>query len=316
MVLLGNGDGTFKAGIVGPLNSLHYSRWCTAADINADGKLDLVTADGQGAGDQVGTSELSILLGNGDGTFQAPIHYASPQTESDENVVVNPEDVVLADVNHDGKLDAIESDYDHNLNVFLGNGDGTFQQAMGIPDLEYPRDVVATDVNGDGIVDLVVDNLGVSTGYARSRLEWLVPGSVSILLGNGNGTFQPAVQYNSVFYPGWLPPSLGDFRPDRDTGQCYSVNVMLDHPATDSPTRVTPAAVTPNPLSVNSVPGSTMILSGLPRPAAGRRARVAGSAPAKPRAANPTAERYQRRQEHHRDVHLEAGAVIRTLSLP
>ena len=266
MVLPGNGDGTFKAGIVGPLNALHYSRWCTAADINGDRKLDLVTADGQGVGDQVGSAELSVLLGNGDGTFQAPIHYASPQTESDENVVVNPEDVMLADVNHDGKLDAIESDYDHNLNVFLGDGDGTFQRAMGIPDLEYPRDVVATDVNGDGIVDLVVDNLGVSTGGSAFAAEGTVSGSVSILLGNGNGTFLPPVQYNSVFYPGWV--AVGDFnadsRPDLAITQVsngHSVNVMLNHPATDSPTLVTPAAATPNPLSVNSVPGSTVTLS-------------------------------------------------------
>jgi hypothetical protein len=268
LVLPGNGDGTFKAAIVGPLNALHYSRWSTAADVNGDGKLDLITADGQGVGDQVGTAELSVLLGNGDGTFQPPTHYSSPQTESDENVVVNPEDVMVADVNHDGRLDAIVSDYDHNINVFLGNGDGAFQQAMGIPDLEYPRDVVATDVNGDGVVDLVVGNLGVGPGGSAFAQEGTVPGSVSILLGNDNGTFQPAIQYNSVFYPGWA--AVGDFngddRPDLAITQVsngHSVNVMLDHPTADSPTLVTPAMAIPNPLSVNSVPGSTVSLSAL-----------------------------------------------------
>jgi hypothetical protein len=268
IVLLGNGDGTFKPGIVGPLNALHYSRWSTAADLNGDGKLDLITADGQGVGNQTGTAELSVLLGNGDGTFKPAVHYPSPQTPSDENIVVNPEDVALGDVNHDGKLDAIESDYDHNINVFLGNGDGTFQAAQGIGDLEYPRDVAFTDVNGDGNVDLVVDNLGVGPGGSAFAQEGSVPGSISVLIGNGDGTFQPPIQYNSVFYPGWA--AVGDFNGDTlpdvavtQVSNGHSVNVMLNHPATASPTLVTPASATPSPLLVNSVSGSTVALSAL-----------------------------------------------------
>jgi hypothetical protein len=274
MVLLGNGDGTFQPGIVGPA-VLHYSRWSAIGDFNGDGKLDLAIADGQGSGDTVGTAELTILLGNGDGTFRLGGHYASPQTPNGEkNIVVNPEDVVVADLNHDGKLDAIVSDYDHNINIFMGNGDGTFQPAVGIDGLEYPRDVIVADVNGDGIPDLVTDNVGVGPGGSAFAQEGSVPGSVAVLLGNGDGTFQAPIQYNGIYYPGWT--ALGDFNgdglPDLATTQVsngHSVNVSLNESPTRSPTLVTPAYATPNPLLVNTVLGSTANLTVLGADAAG-----------------------------------------------
>ena len=70
VVLLGNGNGTFGPAIANPPPLSHYSRWVTTGDFNGDGKLDLAVADGQGAGTTTGTAELTILLGNGDGTFR------------------------------------------------------------------------------------------------------------------------------------------------------------------------------------------------------------------------------------------------------
>jgi hypothetical protein len=232
IVLLGNGNGTFQPGIVGPA-ILHYSRWATTADFNHDGKLDLAIADGQGKGSTTGTAELTILFGNGDGTFSLGGHYASPGLPTSDTL--NPEDVKVADVNGDGKLDAIISNYDDNINVFLGNGDGTFQPAIGISPGEYPRSVNVVDVNGDGKVDLVVTDVGINTGGAEFATEGPKPGSVAVLLGNGNGTFQAPIQYTPFQYPGCT--AVGDFngdgRPDLAVTRVadgHSVNVMQNVP--------------------------------------------------------------------------------------
>lgn len=252
-VLLGNGDGTFKAGLVGA-NVLHYSRWSTTGDFNADGKLDIAVADGQGAGTQTGTAELTILLGNGDGTFKLGGHYASPGTPGADTL--NPEDVFVADLNKDGKLDVVVSDYDKNINIFLGNGDGTVKPAVGYETGEYPRTVAFADVNGDGKVDLVVNNLGIGPGGAEFAKEGAQPGSIAVLSGNGDGTFQAPTQYNPVpFYPGWT--AVGDFngdgKPDLAVTQVssgHAVYVMLNQPSSNAPPTVSTAAqANPNPVT-------------------------------------------------------------------
>jgi len=67
-LLKGNGNGTFQTGVAtAPLFS--YSRWITAGDVNGDGKTDLAIADGVGQGANTGNAELTILFGNGNGTF-------------------------------------------------------------------------------------------------------------------------------------------------------------------------------------------------------------------------------------------------------
>jgi hypothetical protein len=229
IVLPGNGDGTFQAGLVGPM-VLHYVRWVTTGDFNRDGKLDLATADGQGRGTTTGTVELSILLGNGDGTFTLGGHYASPQAGTEDGTL-NPEDVMAADLNGDGKLDVVVSNYSYNINVFLGRGDGTFQPAIGIVTGEYPRSVGAEDVNGDQKVDLVVTNVGINAGGAEFQNEGPQPGSVAVLLGQGNGTFQSPVQYSPFDYPGWTAVAdfTGDGLPDLAVTRVrdgHSVNIM------------------------------------------------------------------------------------------
>ncbi len=276
-VMLGNGDGTFQAPIYTPV-AMGYSRWLTAGDVNGDGKADVVIADGTGVNNQTGNAEITVLLGNGDGTFRLEGHYAAPPTPDsgfDGNGagdVVNPEDVMVADLTNDGKLDVVESLYDHSIDVFIGNGDGSFQPAVGYSTGEYPRAVVAADVNGDGKMDLVVDNVGVGPGGAVALEEGDVPGSIAVLYGNGDGTFQAPIQYTSIYYPGWV--AVGDFNGDglpdvavTQVSNGNSVNVMLNQSTAGAPTLTAPASAAgslpdePSTIYTNTAAGTTINLS-------------------------------------------------------
>jgi len=161
-------------------------------DFNGDGVTDFVVTNG-------GDNTIKILLGNGDGTFTAG---------STITVGLNPFAVAVGDFNGDGIADVVVTNAGRGatlgttIDVLLGNGSGGFTEASGSPITvaAQPTGVAIGDFNGDGIADLVVANYNATT--------------LSILLGNGNGTFTTAP--GSPFAVRAHPQSVavGDFNHD------------------------------------------------------------------------------------------------------
>ena len=157
-ILLGNGDGTFTpaAGLMTGI-----SNGVTIGDFNRDGISDLAVS-------RYNTNEVTIYLGNGDGTFTAKSSF-SPNATS----------IAVGDFNGDGVPDLAIANSGNNLIIMLGNGDGTFTAATTPPELGGHSYLVAVgDFNLDGNLDLAVAN---STSEGAN--------TVTILLGNGDGTF-------------------------------------------------------------------------------------------------------------------------------
>jgi hypothetical protein len=170
------------------------------ADLDRDGRPDLVTANHEG-------NSVSVLLGNGGGTFQARQDYATGS---------GPVSVAAGDLNGDGNPDIVTVN-ETDVSVLLGNGDGTVQAANDYPTGSMPDAVAVGDLNGDGRPDIVTANLN--------------GGSVSVLLGNGDGTFQVNHDYATAPYPGSVAVGdlNGDGRPDIVTANLYgdSVSALL-----------------------------------------------------------------------------------------
>jgi hypothetical protein len=192
-VLVGNGDGTFQpartvaAGIDDAL---------VAGDFAGHGRLDLAAVS-------AAANTVSILLGNGDGTFRPPVNYP---------VGTYPISIVTGNFTSDGHLDLAVVDRGNEVccvspgtdpggvSVLLGNGDGTFRSARQYLAGTAPHAIVAGDFNGNGRLDLAVADWGpltVSSLYGNV----ISTGSVSVLLGNGDGSFRLAEQYAVPSYP-------------------------------------------------------------------------------------------------------------------
>ncbi|HTR22741.1 MAG TPA: FG-GAP-like repeat-containing protein [Terriglobales bacterium] len=173
----------------------HYATSLAAADLNRDGILDLVIANschtsGDGGSDCSDGGAVSVLLGNGNGMFHPTTIYNSAGTAASS--------IAVADVNGDNVLDLLvanqcvsETDCTNgSIGVLLGNGDGTFQPAVSYVAGNGAHSVAVADLNRDGHLDLVVANACLNSGSCNN-------GGVSVLLGNGNGTFQAPVTYSS-----------------------------------------------------------------------------------------------------------------------
>jgi len=188
----GNGDGTFQLLSSSPFNGIGALRM-VVADFNHDGHLDIATANET-------SQNVSVLFGNGDGTFQP---------EKDYPLVSGPLELVVADLNNDGSPDLAVSigcsDSICNqgeVGVLLNNQDGTFQPAVGYDaGGVITEGIAAGDLNHDGNIDIVATNSNY--GY---------PSTVSVFLGHGDGTLAPAVNYMAENGP--IAVAIADFDGD------------------------------------------------------------------------------------------------------
>ena len=195
-VLLNQGGGTFA-----PARSYGMSAaaqtYLAVADVNGDGKSDVVVTGGLvGA-----TSSADVLLNNGDGTLAAPIH---------EEIGVSPSNVVIADVDGDGRNDLVVafSTYPSGggMAVLSNRGDGTFAAARTYPAGSRPGALAVGDLDGDSKPDVAV------VSY-----DGQVPGvqeNLSVLLNRGGGNFAPAIAYPAGEF--LTSVTMGDLDGDGD----------------------------------------------------------------------------------------------------
>ncbi len=174
-VMLAKGKGIFETGRVIP-GVTGLAEPILTGDFNNDGKLDLALPD-------FANSAVTILLGTGKGTFEAPISLTTAQ-----GVPERPQGLAVGDFNHDGNLDlavnsnslGVSGSYGGGFAVLLGNGTGTVtfsaDYGWGTGTTTSPGSMATADVNGDGIVDLLIP-LGQGGG------------GMIVYLGNGDGTF-------------------------------------------------------------------------------------------------------------------------------
>ncbi len=173
VVALGNGDGTFQAGLPTGVGVYPYS--LIAADFNHDHFIDLVTMNAL-------SNNLTVLLGDGSGGFRS-ISTLGFSTVTE----ILPRSATVTDLNNDGNPDIITANSYlsafgiSSISVFLGNGDGSFKPS--VPRNFYSTNsfitITANDFNNDGKMDITLsDNSGAT------------PASISVLLNNGDGSFQ------------------------------------------------------------------------------------------------------------------------------
>ncbi len=186
------GDGTFES-VMNTIPGAHPSS-LAAMDLNSDGRADLVTANGfndwgEGGHYYNGTSDITVLLSRGDGTFAPETYFVGE----------GPRNVEAADLDRDGDPDLVVGTV-HGFTILVNSGDGAFSGETPRLDLgSDPRFVAAGDLDGDSRRDLVAVTAGEVSG-------------VSVLLNRGDRTFLPAQRSDA---PGVFGPiALGDMDGD------------------------------------------------------------------------------------------------------
>jgi len=197
----GGGLRTRNSGVLGAVSARYIRIYATSGDgLSSVSELQVFTSI-FGIRDvavaNFKDSTVSVMLGNGDGTF-------TEAAGSPIAVGTSPYAVISADFNNDGNLDlAVANSGSDNVSVLLGNGDGTFTEAVGspFPVSTTPYALTSGDLDGDGFVDIAVANIK--------------SGNISILIGDGSGSFSATVP--AVFPAGSSPTSIvaADFNVDE-----------------------------------------------------------------------------------------------------
>jgi hypothetical protein len=263
----GNGDGTFGTPVFLSTDTSAIGTYVVAGDFNGDGNLDLAVSNVD-----LTAGSVSILLGNGDGTFQPHADYPTGPLSSQ---------IVSADFNGDSNLDlGVIGELGTAISILLGKGDGTFQSKVDYPAGVSLSPIALGDFNGDGIIDVAVtDELCTSSGCSPS-------GSVNVLLGNGDGTFKSHLDFATAALPGAV--ATGEFNyfssavgrqgfaganPQDNTVSIFSA--ILTGTVTPLPTissisplstMVNSGAFTITVTGTNFVTGSTVYFGGQPHP--------------------------------------------------
>jgi uncharacterized protein (TIGR03437 family) len=182
-IFLGNGNGSFR--LFGSLTAAGPSA-IVAADFNRDGKLDLAVVE-------TNSNSVSVFLGNGGGTF-LPFFTSA--------VGDRPVSIAAADFNGDDRLDlAVANMASNNVSIFLGTGTGKFLAPRNFSAGQLPAYVALADFDGNGTIDIAFAN---ATGFSE--------GSISVLLGLGNGAFTSPRTIAAGSNPSFLV--AGDFNLD------------------------------------------------------------------------------------------------------
>ncbi len=192
------GSATFGFDMSKPANPTTgaYPLGIAIADFNSDGIPDIATANS-------GSDPVTVLLGNGDGTFTA-----APSLTAG----ASPDAIVTADFNGDGIPDLAVANYGSDaVTVFLGSGGGAFSAVSSAPATgDGPIAMAVGDFNGDGYTDLVVANN--------------TDGTVGVLLGEGNGSFEPMVSY--AVGAGPVSIAVADFNADGKLDLAVAIAVL------------------------------------------------------------------------------------------
>lgn len=213
-VLAGSGSGTFERtqDVDLPPGVCYQVCYIGLGDINGDGILDVVLDAAPGiTGNTGGEGAVAVLLGNGDGTFQAPI--VSTFYVGSSTIITGR--IGIGDVNEDGAADLLLPDAANGqVDILLGDKTGHFHLGSTISGLSDPIAVKLRDLNSDGHLDLVTLPAIAGTAY--------------VALGKGDGTFAAGTSYTNGFIPPVFYDFDGDGIPDLVFENYDSTNAVYD----------------------------------------------------------------------------------------